>query len=327
MEAELFHLSRLSKLNVKWVGKYAGGRELAEYEHSNPYFELIAVTEGPVYLTVEHHQMELASGDVLLLKPWERHREWRDSGRDISFFWVQFAVSPLPQCTDTRTKLNEELNIVQLKKQDLRTADAEGEDEDALIIPRRCRAVRKYELFLLFEKLLQETDRPHGYYRFRSTLLLGHILELIAEDVLDQKRMNTSVPATFITYRSLVSFLNEHYQSPITRERINRHFDHGYEYLCQVFKKYAGITIVTYIHQLRIQRAKFLLLGSNRSIQAIAEEVGFSDPYYFSKLFKRLEGQSPSQYRETKAGLAGERNDRGRHEKPNGTEWTERNES
>jgi YesN/AraC family two-component response regulator len=78
---------------------------------------------------------------------------------------------------------------------------------------------------------------------------------------------------------------------------MEKKFLRKYEYLCQLFKKYAGMSMVSYIRELRIQRAKHLLWNSSEPINEIAEQVGFPDPYYFSKVFKSIEGLSPTLFR------------------------------
>lgn len=296
---ELFKLSRLHQLDVKWTGLHRGNSPLADYEHTNPYFEIMMVTEGPVFLQLENSRLELQSGDCILLKPWELHTAWKRTHEQAGFFWIQFSSVP-GLAEGTLEEMNVPLLDIMLEnsKQELRT-DAQREVE-YLFLPRHCRPERRYELLNLFEKLHHETEHPQGYFRYRCTLLLGQILHLIAEDMLHLSHGQTQVPASFTIYRQLVNYLNENYSLEIRRDRIEELIGRNYEYLCQVFKKYAGITIFTYVHHLRIQRAKHLLQNSGLEIRLIAESVGFQDPYYFSRLFKRFENCSPTEFRERK---------------------------
>ena len=70
-------------------------------------------------------------------------------------------------------------------------------------------------------------------------------------------------------------------------------------YISMIFKKAKGYTIVDYITRLRIEKAKLLLSTTNLKIQEIAEQVGYSNPYYFSNVFKKKTGIQPKNYRET----------------------------
>lgn len=68
-------------------------------------------------------------------------------------------------------------------------------------------------------------------------------------------------------------------------------------YVCTVFKQKYGITIHDYINMVRIARAKELLEGTNDSLSSIAERVGYENDSYFSRVFKKSEGISPSDFR------------------------------
>ncbi|WP_438447649.1 AraC family transcriptional regulator [Gorillibacterium sp. sgz5001074] len=295
---ELFKLSRLNQLDVKWTGLHRGNHPLADYEHTNPYFELIMVTEGPIFFQLDDRRLELSSGDCLLLKPWERHTAWKLTHEQASFFWVQFFTQPgltTGSLEELQSSLSE--SLFEKSKQELRT-DSSPEAEH-LFLPRHGQPVRRFEALNLFEKLHQEMERPHGYFRYRASLLLGQILHLIAEDTLNQSHGPAPVPAAFTTYRHIVNYLNENYAKDLIRAQLETLLDRNYEYLCQVFKKYAGMSMLTYVHRLRIQRAKHLLMNSSLEIKTISEAVGFQDPYYFSRLFKRFEGVNPTDYRKS----------------------------
>lgn len=63
------------------------------------------------------------------------------------------------------------------------------------------------------------------------------------------------------------------------------------------FKETLGESPVLYIRRLKLQEASVLLLGTNKSIAEIADEVGLEDPFYFSRIFKNYHGVSPREYR------------------------------
>lgn len=67
--------------------------------------------------------------------------------------------------------------------------------------------------------------------------------------------------------------------------------------LCHLFKKHTGVSVHSYIADLRIKCAKELLKISNQSVSAIAVKCGFSDYNYFASCFKKKTGLSPSEYR------------------------------
>jgi len=286
--------SRLSVFDVKWTNLFVVN-ELFDAYHYNPYYELIMVSEGPVYLQVEKENLILNTGEIFLLDQWEKHRGWRKTEGTSAFFWVQFSCNPKMKELDTSTKPIQDYKILHAERNELRTM--ESKDADLLLIPRRFKPEQRYKLLSCFEQMLNEMKHPVGYFRFRLTQLLCKILELISTDLLEQTAQNLTPPSTYLTYRELVNFLNDFYQTKLNKEAVEKKMGLSYEYLSQVFKKYSGITIVSYIHQLRVQRAKFLLENTELPVVEIAKEIGFDDPFYFSKIFKKMEGMSPTQYR------------------------------
>ena len=69
-------------------------------------------------------------------------------------------------------------------------------------------------------------------------------------------------------------------------------------YYRKIFKEETGVTPVEYLLDIRIEKAKDLLLH-NFAVNEVANKVGFPDPYYFSKVFKKKTGISPKDYKRT----------------------------
>jgi AraC-like DNA-binding protein len=251
--ANCLALSRLARLDVKWADHFTAGESFYRHAKSNPYYQLLIVTEGPVYLLVEEEKLTLDIGDCYILLPWQQHRGWKEASGHSSFFWVQFAADPPMAPDDEWINPSNDLKKIRKKPVDLRAFSEI--DEDSLLIPRIFNPTRRYEIFSIFEKLLMITRNPEEYFRFHSTLLAGEMLRLIAGDFLSQSKTETSLPASFRTYRQIVKYWNEYYAMNPSREAIEARLERKYEYLCQVFRQYSGTTMINYIHQLRVQKA------------------------------------------------------------------------
>ena len=76
-------------------------------------------------------------------------------------------------------------------------------------------------------------------------------------------------------------------------------------YLSSLFKQDTGTTIVDYINSQRVDRAAVLLATTDRSIAAVAAAVGILDVNYFTKIFKKQLGTTPTQYRREKKAMPG----------------------
>jgi len=291
----LYKLSRLSRLDVRAVDLFDANHPTFFAEHHNPYYELIVVADGIVHLEAEGGRLVLSAGQSMLLRPWESHAGWRPGEKQGRFFWTQFACDPDIQ--EFLLHQTTEHNIVHASPLDLRTSDRHH--EEMLVIPRIFLPKQRYKVLGLFEELHETCRKPKGNFRFHATLLLAEMLRIISNDWLEQAELDTTAPASYLTFRRLLSHLNHYYMAEITKENLETYMNRKYEYLCNVFKKYAHISMHAYIHQLRTQRAKYLLLHTGKSVKDIALEVGYADPFHFSRLFKKMEGCAPLHYRES----------------------------
>ena len=92
-------------------------------------------------------------------------------------------------------------------------------------------------------------------------------------------------------------FLDEHYKEKLSLEFVASHFFIDKHYLARLFKEQYGVTLVTYLQQVRITHAKRMLRFTDKSIEEIGLECGIGELNYFSRVFKKLEGVSPSEFR------------------------------
>lgn len=74
-------------------------------------------------------------------------------------------------------------------------------------------------------------------------------------------------------------------------------------YFCKMFKKSTGLNFTDYLSRVRVEKAKNLLLNPNLRISEIAYEVGFQSLTHFNRVFRKLVGQSPTQYRQKLPGM------------------------
>lgn len=93
------------------------------------------------------------------------------------------------------------------------------------------------------------------------------------------------------------TYLEEHYREKITLDRLAGQFYLNKFYLARTFKERFGATVLGYLEQVRITRAKQLLRFSDLTAEAVGQEVGIGEPGYFCRVFKKVEGISPGEYR------------------------------
>lgn len=92
-------------------------------------------------------------------------------------------------------------------------------------------------------------------------------------------------------------YIQEHFQEPLKLEEVSRVIGFNATYFSTVFKKETGKSFLDYLTEVRMNKAKQLLCRGDLSVNDVAEEVGYQDLKYFSKLFKKAAGISPSDYK------------------------------
>jgi len=99
--------------------------------------------------------------------------------------------------------------------------------------------------------------------------------------------------------QQVIRYLSTQYTEPVSIERMADTLGFNRAYLSRTFKRHTGMTPVSFLLKLRIDKARQLLRERKElTTQQIAASVGFQDPLYFSKQFRRMYGLPPSAYRE-----------------------------
>ena len=98
---------------------------------------------------------------------------------------------------------------------------------------------------------------------------------------------------------NVISDIREHYLEDISLTSLSAKYNTSMSHLSKMIKETLKMNFSDYIAILRIQRVKELLRDDRMSIQEIAEIVGYNDYFYFTKVFKKVEGMSPSKYRKS----------------------------
>ncbi len=93
-------------------------------------------------------------------------------------------------------------------------------------------------------------------------------------------------------------YIIEHQTEELSLGQVARAVNTSTFYFCKIFKKFTGINFTDFLSRARIEKAKNLLLNPNLRVSEIAFEVGFQSLTHFNRVFKRILGQSPTEYRE-----------------------------
>jgi len=100
--------------------------------------------------------------------------------------------------------------------------------------------------------------------------------------------------------QKMIDYTEQHYKEDISIQDLADYCSINANYASQIFKQEMGITYVRYLTNHRIEHAAWLLLNTDLTVFSIASQVGYSDYFYFAKVFKKVMGNTPTSYRSTK---------------------------
>lgn len=95
----------------------------------------------------------------------------------------------------------------------------------------------------------------------------------------------------------IVRYMQEHLAEEISLSILSEKFNLSAQYISQLFKSEIGVNFLAYLTNIRMEQAKKLLISTSLSIAEVSEKAGYADYRVFTKVFKKAEGVTPSQYR------------------------------
>ncbi|SDB24519.1 Helix-turn-helix domain-containing protein [Pseudobutyrivibrio sp. YE44] len=97
--------------------------------------------------------------------------------------------------------------------------------------------------------------------------------------------------------KDAMEYINEHYKEDISLQDVAGVIGYSDVYFCKIFKQHLGKSFIVFLNELRIDKAKQLLEKPAINIKDVCFDVGYRDANYFTRVFKRLTGMTPSEYR------------------------------
>ena len=92
-------------------------------------------------------------------------------------------------------------------------------------------------------------------------------------------------------------YIENHYMEELSMKNVARAMNYSDAYFCKLFKQCFHVNFSTYLNEFRIRKAQILMKNPRINVKDIGIACGYSDPNYFSRVFKRFTGQTPTEYR------------------------------
>ena len=255
-------------------------------KHSHSFFEANYVAEGVSCTTINGIEYHVEPGHFFILPPgiFHSHKQGAHVGFGIRWEITEDKSSGCIIYNNDMVRVN---NIL------LNAPLSPVKDEEGLLLNTMVDLLNMamgsamvLELQLEFSQLIM------GLCRFCTDK--GRSIESeISQDYLDNKAMD-----------AVIKFIEENYSQDIDVNDVSRSVHMSYSHLARLFKKHRGETINSFINNVRLRKAQYLLACTDKTMWEIASEVGFKSENYFFSIFKKQYDMSPRSYRISKKRLS-----------------------
>ncbi|MDO4480095.1 MAG: helix-turn-helix domain-containing protein [Erysipelotrichaceae bacterium] len=133
--------------------------------------------------------------------------------------------------------------------------------------------------------------KPVNYEEF------GNCIDNLKISLFESKKENKDSQQKDRMIVSITKYLQNHLQEDVSLNVLAQEFHLNAQYISQLFKSEIGVGFLTYLTNIRIEHAKKLLLSTDDAISDISDQCGYNDYRVFTKVFKKKEGITPSQFR------------------------------
>ncbi|MFT8350191.1 AraC family transcriptional regulator [Clostridium saccharoperbutylacetonicum] len=144
----------------------------------------------------------------------------------------------------------------------------------------------------IFKKLVSNWYEKLPNYEFVTKNLLEQLIFEVSESIKEQRHNYL----TDLKIEKVIKYMNQNVNKKITVAELSQLVRLSLTYLSEAFKDATGYSIIKFFNKMKIDKAKELIIEGDKKIKEVAGLLGFSDEFYFSRMFKNIEGISPSEF-------------------------------
>lgn len=247
----------------------------AGVEHAHDFFELSILLEGESFYVIENESYYLNEPTVLILNPGVSHMEYVSDNMEN----IQMHIG-------------------------LRHLNFPGFQRNFMPLTSKVVKLSEYdtEFFEVCEKIIQERRQAKfGHELILKSLIFQLIIYLLRDEqtaTIDQQLDDEDLEKQRLVH-DIKLYIRNHCHEDLTLDQIAESFYISSATLSRIFKEFTDDTPINFLIHHRLEKSKKLIVESpHLTIKDIAANIGYQDPLYFSKLFKKHYGESPTFFRE-----------------------------
>ena len=248
--------------------------------HWHPEAELIRVYEGSFELHLGGNRYVLGAGDAAVINPGTLHR---GVPTDCVYGCAVFKTEML---SPAGAAVGRYVKPIAARTSTVREFFSAQGDEDARAIA-------------CIDRLFEELEGKAAGYELSVYASLYELFATLYSIGAVERVEGSGVHGRALAQMThLYSWIDRHYTHPITLAELSRASGFNEKYLCRLFREQTSYTPIEYVNRLRVERAADDLLHKRMSVTEAAFANGFNDSAYFSKVFRRIKGVSPKEFKQ-----------------------------
>lgn len=234
-------------------------------KHNHTFFHYIYVHKGNGTITINKTTMDLLPHHLYAVNPMSMH-EFKAGADGFSAYEIKFEIS------------------------------------DKALYKKLCSLPMSintsgHEIKSIFQTLFNETTTKDLYYSDIIGIKFYELVTLLFRYSEHQRNDSPDNTPSSDKFAPVINYINQHLQEQITLQTLADTVHMESIYFLKQFKQTTGNTPMNYVRNIRISRAKNLLIHSDMNITQISAAIGFMTVHHFSSTFKTITGFSPSEYR------------------------------
>ncbi len=256
-----------------------------EFQHLHPYYEMMFLLAPNATHLIEGVPYNIHMGDFVLLAPSVMHKSVYYKGEPSKRVIIDF-MYPLdkPETADAYKEILKPFHA------DLPIYRFDFQDQQRLI--------DILNSLFIFSKEHKYYGNPADEFYIHNKFqeLLYTFYDLRNKNIYTNDQSYNSIQQKMY---EISSYIHTHYDENISLDALSEQFFISSSYLSREFKHVTGFNLSNYIQLTRIKNAQYQLISSNKKISQIAEECGFSSFSQFNRIFNKISGASPREYRQS----------------------------
>ena len=282
------------EISIKQYGKVSHNEGNWHSGRTVPYHLIIFIETGSFKMRIDHKTVFCTEKDLVIVPRDTYYQPLESDGAVYYFFQIQ---------TDDLHEIPNDANVV-LSKKYTKTfySPPDGEELEShnfdyyrinfshiISVETVTHCLDNMPIQKAISRIASLDTKENNNNIMLAECYLREIL-ILASNKLHQNHYNKKL-------HDILRYINQNYHEKLSLSGVSKSFSVSESYIARLFKQQLGTTLSDYLNLVRVQEACDLLCNTKMKIGDIAYKTGFNNPYYFSRVFRKIHGITPGQYR------------------------------